>query len=180
MNWIRTSNLKGVQFTNFSSTMGYIAYGETPRRNESHKHRYESDSNPQHRCLQHSAPATAVLKHHAVQCSNHSATRTPRLETRQDYAMFTFFNITVTRWNTSLHLGITYFIVPTAQEILFSRTFPGQNYHFPEQSIQDLKVKKSRYQAHHNYLIYDQLLTFLRYSLLIPSSRYGHFYLNFN
>ena len=31
-------------------------------------------------------------------------------------------------------------MVPTAREILFSRTFPAQNYHFPEQSIQDLKV----------------------------------------
>ena len=28
-------------------------------------------------------------------------------------------------------------MVPTAKEILFSRTFPGQNYHFPGQ---DLKV----------------------------------------
>jgi len=44
-------------------------------------------------------------------------------------------------------------MIPTAKEILFSRTFPGQNYHFPGQnyhfpgqnyhfpgqSIQDLK-----------------------------------------
>jgi len=31
-------------------------------------------------------------------------------------------------------------MVPTPKEILFSMTFPGQNYHFPGQSIQDLKV----------------------------------------
>ena len=31
-------------------------------------------------------------------------------------------------------------MVPTAKEILFSRTFPWQNYHFPGQSIQHLKV----------------------------------------
>ena len=31
-------------------------------------------------------------------------------------------------------------MVPTANEILFSRTFPGQNFHFPGQSIQNLKV----------------------------------------
>jgi len=31
-------------------------------------------------------------------------------------------------------------VVPTAKEILVSRTFPGHNYHFPGQSIQNLKV----------------------------------------
>ena len=31
-------------------------------------------------------------------------------------------------------------MIPTAKEILFSRTFPGQNYYFPGQSIQYLKV----------------------------------------
>jgi len=31
-------------------------------------------------------------------------------------------------------------MVPTSKEILFFRTFPGQNYHFPGQTIQDLKV----------------------------------------
>ena len=31
-------------------------------------------------------------------------------------------------------------MVPTAKEILFSRRFLGQNYHFLGQSIQDLKV----------------------------------------
>ena len=31
-------------------------------------------------------------------------------------------------------------MVPTAKEILFSRIFPGQIYHFPGQSIQKLKV----------------------------------------
>jgi len=31
-------------------------------------------------------------------------------------------------------------LVPTVKEILFSRTFPGQNYHFLRQNIQDLKV----------------------------------------
>ena len=30
--------------------------------------------------------------------------------------------------------------VPTAKESLFSWTFPEQNYHFPGQSIQDLKI----------------------------------------
>ena len=31
-------------------------------------------------------------------------------------------------------------MVPTPKEIIFSRTFPGQNYYFPGQIIQDLKV----------------------------------------
>ena len=31
-------------------------------------------------------------------------------------------------------------MVPTAKEILFFRTFPGQNYHFTGQITQDLKV----------------------------------------
>jgi len=31
-------------------------------------------------------------------------------------------------------------MVPTAKEMLYSRTFPGQNYHFALQSIQDLNV----------------------------------------
>jgi len=31
-------------------------------------------------------------------------------------------------------------MVPTTRKILFSRTFPGPNYHFPGQRIQDLKV----------------------------------------
>jgi len=34
----------------------------------------------------------------------------------------------------------SYTMAPTAKEILFSRTFPGQNYHFQGQSIQELKV----------------------------------------
>ena len=31
-------------------------------------------------------------------------------------------------------------MVPAAKELLFSRTFPGQNYRFPAQSVQYLKV----------------------------------------
>ena len=31
-------------------------------------------------------------------------------------------------------------MIPTEKEILFFRTLQGQNYHFPGQSIQDLKV----------------------------------------
>jgi len=31
-------------------------------------------------------------------------------------------------------------MVPTAKEIIFSRKFPGQNFHFPGQSIPNLKV----------------------------------------
>ena len=36
--------------------------------------------------------------------------------------------------------GIFICTIPTAKEILFSRTFPGQNYHFSGQSIEELEV----------------------------------------
>ena len=40
-------------------------------------------------------------------------------------------------------------LVLTAKEILFSRTFPGQNYHFPAQSIHNLKVtNQDMYEKH--------------------------------
>ena len=54
-------------------------------------------------------------------------------------------------------------IIVTAQEILFSTTFPGQNYYFPGQIRQDLQVInqdmcENIYQL---YSMYDQILTFL-------------------
>jgi len=51
----------------------------------------------------------------------------------------------------------------TAQKIVFSRTFLGQNYHFPGQSIQDLKVINLDMceKAYNIYSMYDWLLTFL-------------------
>ena len=64
-------------------------------------------------------------------------------------------------------------MVPTAKEILFSRTFPGQNYHFPGQSIQDLKVINQDMceKAYHIYSTYVRFFIFLWYSLLLtPSS----------
>jgi len=50
-------------------------------------------------------------------------------------------------------------MVPTAKEILF----PRQNYHFPGQSIQDLKIINQDMckKAHNIYSMQDQLLTFL-------------------
>ena len=60
-------------------------------------------------------------------------------------------------------------MVPTAKEILLSSTFPGPNYHFPGQRIQDLNqdiCEKENY----IYSMCDRLLTFLWYILLlIPS-----------
>jgi len=46
--------------------------------------------------------------------------------------------------------------VPTVKEILFSRTFPQQNYHFLGQSIQDLKVLNQAInkKAYHIYSMY--------------------------
>ena len=63
-------------------------------------------------------------------------------------------------------------MVPTAKEILFSRIFPGQNDHFPGQSIQDLKViNQDMCEKAYIYSMYDRLLKFLCYSLLLtPSS----------
>ena len=48
-------------------------------------------------------------------------------------------------------------MVKTIKEILFSRTFPGQNYHFPGQSIQDVKLINQEIwgQGYHIYSIYD-------------------------
>ena len=53
--------------------------------------------------------------------------------------------------------------VPTAKEILFSNTFPGQNYNFPGQSIPDLRVINQDMwkKDYHIYSAYDQLLIFL-------------------
>ena len=51
--------------------------------------------------------------------------------------------------------------------------FPGQNYHFPGKSKQDLKVINQDMckKAYHIYSIYDRLLKFVWYSLLLkPSS----------
>ena len=64
------------------------------------------------------------------------------------------------------------YMVPAAKEMLLSRTFPGQNYHFPGQSIQDLKVINwdTREKAYHICSMYDQLLKFLWYSLLLAPS----------
>jgi len=47
-------------------------------------------------------------------------------------------------------------------EILFSRTYSGQNYYFPGQCIQDLKVinQDMREKGYHIYSMYDRLLTF--------------------
>jgi len=64
------------------------------------------------------------------------------------------------------------YMVPTTKEILFSRTFPGRNYHFTGHSIQDLKVINPDMceKAYNIYSMYDRVLTFLWYSLLNPSS----------
>ena len=43
-------------------------------------------------------------------------------------------------------------MVPTAKEILFSKTFPRQNYHFPSQIIQNLKVVNQDVWKKHIYL----------------------------
>jgi len=64
-------------------------------------------------------------------------------------------------------------MVPTAKKILFSRTFSGKIFQFPGQSLQDLKVinQDMHEKVYHIYLMYDQLLTFLWYSLILaPSS----------
>ena len=54
-----------------------------------------------------------------------------------------------------LLLHSRYYIIPTAEEILFSRTFPGQ-------TIQELKVINQNVceKAYHIYSMYDQLLTY--------------------
>jgi len=48
-------------------------------------------------------------------------------------------------------------MVLTAKEILFSRTFPGQNYDYPGQSIHLLKVINQDMceRAYHVYSMYD-------------------------
>ena len=62
-------------------------------------------------------------------------------------------------------------MVPTAKEIVFSRTFPGQNYHFSGRSIQDLKVINQDMceKAYHIYSMIDWL-TFIWYNLLFTYS----------
>ena len=62
--------------------------------------------------------------------------------------------------------------VPATKEIFFSRTFPVQNFYFPGQNIQDLKVinQDMREKAYHIYSMYDRLLKFLWYSLLLTLS----------
>jgi len=54
-------------------------------------------------------------------------------------------------------------MVPTAKEILFSRTFLEQNYHFQGQCIQALKVinQDTFEKAYHIYSLYDRLLTYV-------------------
>ena len=54
-------------------------------------------------------------------------------------------------------------MVPTAKEILFSRTYPVLKNPFPGQSIQNLKVINQDMceKAYHIYSMYDRLLTFL-------------------
>jgi len=54
-------------------------------------------------------------------------------------------------------IPVAIYMVPTTKEILFSRTFPGQNYHFPGQSIQDVKLINQEIwgQGYHIYSIYD-------------------------
>jgi len=47
-------------------------------------------------------------------------------------------------------------MVPTAKEILL----PGQNYYFPEQSIQDLKVINQDICKTYIYSLYDQIFPF--------------------
>jgi len=65
-----------------------------------------------------------------------------------------------TRYSLSYNQSYTYeditvHMVPTVKEIIFSKTFPGQNYHFPGQSIQSLKVITQYMceKAYHIYLI---------------------------
>jgi len=78
-------------------------------------------------------------------------------------------------------------MVPTAKEILFSRTFPGQNYHFPGASIQELKLidQDMCEKAYHIYSMHDWLFKFLWYSLFLTPSKVlavwsTHFYLKCN
>ena len=54
-------------------------------------------------------------------------------------------------------------MVPIVKEILFSRTFPGQNNHFPGQIIQNLKaINQETYEKlYYIYSMYDRLLRFL-------------------
>ena len=69
-------------------------------------------------------------------------------------------------------------MVPRVREILFSRTFPEQNYHFSEQSIQDLKVICVK-----RHIIFIQCMInywiIASFSLLLAVWPI-HFYLNFN
>jgi len=74
-------------------------------------------------------------------------------------------------------------MVPTAKEILFYRTFPGQNYYLPGQIIQDLKVINQEMckKVYHIYSMYDRLLICLWYSLLLtPYSCLIHSFLFLN
>jgi len=41
-------------------------------------------------------------------------------------------------WRAAVTVPMFFFMVPTAKEILFSRTFPGQNYYFPGQNFQGI------------------------------------------
>jgi len=72
---------------------------------------------------------------------------------------------------TTIHIATK--MVATAMEILFSRIFPEQNYHFPGKWYTRFKGNKSKYvwKAYHIYSMYDWLLTILWYSVLLnPSS----------
>ena len=66
------------------------------------------------------------------------------------------------------------YMVPTAKEILFLRTFPRQNYHFQDINYTRFKGNESRdmcEKAYHIYSMCNRLLTFLWYNLLLaPSS----------
>jgi len=61
-------------------------------------------------------------------------------------------------WISSLNFNM----VPAAKEILVSRILLGQNYYFPGESIQDLKViyQDRCEKTYHIYSMYDRLLTF--------------------
>jgi len=75
-------------------------------------------------------------------------------------------------------------MIPTAKVILFSRTFPGQNYHFPGQSIQDLKVINQDIYAKKHIIFIQCMIDYWHFygtpsssALLVVWST--HFYLNF-
>ena len=65
-----------------------------------------------------------------------------------------------------------YYVVPTAKERLFSRTFPGQNYHLPGRSMQNFKViNRDRCNKRIIFIQFnDPVLNFLWYILLLTLS----------